>query len=81
MPSDEYANRYDEKCLPLVNLYDASRCISAIIFQEISMNPDLDDKTWIFLNPNANNKMPRYLADSFTFHNNALMDAFAYDNY
>ncbi len=65
----------------LINLNEASQCISAVIFQDISLSPSLDDDTWIFLNPNAKNKMPRYFANSFTFHNNSMIDDFAYDSY
>lgn len=75
------AQEYDNKCFPLISLKEASQCISAVIFQDISMSPDLDDVTWIYLNPNAKNRMPRYLADSFRLHINSILDDFTYDSY
>ncbi len=72
MPEDRNPQEYDNKCLPLVNLKEASRCISAVIFQDISMSPDLEDVTWIYLNPYAKHQMPRYIADSFQFHSNFI---------
>ncbi len=45
MPEDKYAQEYDRKCLPAISLKEASQYISALIFQDISMNPDLDDVT------------------------------------
>ena len=81
MPEDKYAQEYDRKCLPAISLKEASRYISALIFQDISMNPDLDDVTWIYLNPHAKKQMPKYIADSFRFHTNSTLEDFAYDNY
>ena len=81
MPDNIYAQEFDNKCLPKISLREASKCISAVIFQNVSMNTDISDETWIYLNPNANILMPRYLAEYFRFHSNSLLDDFCYDNY
>lgn len=81
MPDNTYAQKYDKKCLPEISLKDASKCISAVIFQDVSMSIESDDPTWIYLNPKATFPMPRYLAGLFCLHNNYTLDDFYFDNY
>lgn len=80
MSSDIYVKNYDNKCPELVSIKSASHCISAVIFQDISMNSDNDD-TWIFFNPLAKNPFPLHIADKFRFHMQSMFDDFRYDTY
>ncbi len=84
MPDNEYTSSLDDKSVPMVSLKAASKCISAVIFQDVSFagkNNGENNDTWIFLNPNALNKMPRYAADMFRFHMSAVLEDFSYDLY
>lgn len=80
MPDNIDVCEYDEKCPQLISLRAASQCISAVVFQDISMNNDNDD-TWIFINPNARNKIPNYVIDQFRYHLQSMSDDFSYDIY
>ncbi len=74
------ASSLDSACQPLISLKEASNCIAAVVFQDISMC-DTDNSTWIYLNPNARNKLPRYIADQFRYKPQCMYENFAYDNY
>ena len=80
MSDDIYAHEYDDKCSKYISLRTASRFISAVIFQDVSMQSS-DDDTWIFVNPNAKNKAPRYIVDQFRFNMQSMYEDFAYDYY
>lgn len=80
MPAETDVNIYDKKCPQIISIKAASQCISAVIFQDISMHSDNDD-TWIFINPNARNKIPRYIADKFRYNTQSMLEDFAYDVY
>ncbi len=80
MPNDVEIHEYDESCLPLISVRAASQCISAVVFQDISMYSDSDD-TWVFINPNARNMVPGYIVDQFRYHAQSMVDDFRYDSY
>ncbi|SCY46422.1 Helix-turn-helix [Lachnospiraceae bacterium XPB1003] len=79
--SDEIdVNEFDKKCSPIVSVKSASKCISAVIFQDISMHSGNDD-TWIFINPYARNKVSGYILNEFRYHIQSMFEDFAYDTY
>ena len=80
MPSDTYVEQIDQYCPPLINMNSASQCLSGIIFQEISMQPD-KDHLLLFLNPNARNVMPHYISDQFRFLSQSIIEDYSFDNY
>lgn len=80
MPEDKYISTYDDKSIPMVTLAEAAKCISAIIFQDISMNSSNDD-TWLYINPNAKNKLPGYIINHFRLHNCSMYEDYLYDIY
>ena len=80
MNDDIEVRKHDKNCPPLISLKAASQCISAVIFIDISMDSKNDD-TWIFINPNAKNALPRYIADQFRIKLKAVIDDFTYDIY
>ena len=80
MPNDVEIHEYDESCPPLISVRAASQCISAVVFQDISMYSNSDD-TWVFLNPNARNIVPGYIVDQFRYHAQSMVDDFKYDSY
>ena len=80
MPDDKYISEYDNHSIPMVSLNHASRCISAVIFQDISMYSDNDD-TWIYVNPNAMNKFPRCISLHFQSWTFPMYENYMYDCY
>ena len=80
MPDNKYISELDNHSVPMVSLNQASKCISAVIFQDISMNPQ-NDATWIYVNPNARNKFPRYVANYFRFRSSLMVEDFLFDWY
>ena len=80
MSDDIDVKKYDQKCPPIISTKAASQCISAVIFQDISMHSNNDD-TWIFTNPNARNKVPKYVVEKFRYHMHSFWEDFAYDVY
>lgn len=80
MPEDKYISTYDDKSIPMVTLAEASKCISAVIFQDISMS-STDDDTWLYANPNAKNKLPKYISNYFKLHNYSMYEDYIYDTY
>ena len=84
MPDNKYIDDLDKNAVHMVSIKAASQCISAVIFQDISFigdNIDKKNNTWIYLNPNAVNNMPRYVVDMFRFNMSAVLEDFAYDLY
>lgn len=80
MSDDEYIKKYDKKTLPLISTRSASQCISAIIFKDVSLDI-YGNNTWMFVNPNANNKLPGYISNQFRMQPNCYYDDYLYDNY
>ena len=80
MPDDKYISEYDMHSVPMVSLNQASKCISAVIFQDISMSPETNH-TWIFANPNASKKFPKYLLNYYLNRSFPMYEDFTYDRY
>ncbi|PTO54623.1 hypothetical protein CWN94_10580 [Vibrio splendidus] len=77
--STEMANTIDSKCGKDVTLSQASKSLSGILFLDA-----YNDKSWMYLNPNAYNKLDRYkLERAFDFRlpYEMYVDDFQNDNY
>lgn len=73
---------YDPKAQKNITVSDAIRKISAIWFVDINKSHEYNNNSsWAFINPNADNPIPRYQIDQL-FHNNGVyFDDFIHDNY
>ncbi|MCY7297240.1 hypothetical protein [Alteromonas sp. a30] len=77
--SDEYATCLDKKCKSDIKLSTASKYLSGILFYDIH-----NEKSWFYLNPNAEHKIDRHKINCiFNFENpeNMYTDDFSNDNY
>lgn len=77
--SEKDATCLDKKCRNDVKLSTASKHLSGILFYDI-----YNDKSWLYLNPNAEHKLDRHKIDSmFNFETpeDILIDDFSNDNY
>ena len=80
MPDNVETAEFDKKCLPIISLKHASKCISAIIFLDISMISN-DDNIMVFINPNAKNKIPQSVINKFRYNMQGVVEDFEYDVY
>ena len=69
---------YDGKARNDVSVATAARKISAIAFIDVS---DDNCHTSVFLNPNADNKIPRHQIDNLFTYADAKIETFEHDNY
>ena len=75
-------NTFDGKAKRNILVSNASKKISAIVFIDItSLNKTQNPGIFMFLNPNADHKIPQFQSYS-TFKNaGAIIEDFHYDNY
>lgn len=75
-------SEFDGKAQQGISVSVASKKISAIIFLDVSAeNNHHHSRVYVFQNPNADYKIPRYQIDSLFRYNGAVIENFQYDNY
>ena len=63
---------------------DAIKLISGIVFLNVNKSHVKNEKSiWIYVNPNAQNKIPRYQLDQLANYSyySVISDDFMFDNY
>lgn len=79
--SDHEINFYDKNAREGVNVSEAARKVSAVLFVDLEADSDMyADMSWLFVNPNADNPIYNYIAGCFQ-DCGSLVDDFMYDNY
>lgn len=73
---------FDGKARKGIKVSTAARKISAIVFLDVSKSYiSSQARTWLFLNPNADNKIPNYQVHQLFRLNGAYVEDFRFDNY
>lgn len=73
---------FDGKARKNVSVASAAKKISAIVFIDVSDDFDYQHcRTFVFQNPNADHKIPRYQIDTLFRYAGAKIDDFRFDNY
>lgn len=73
---------FDGKAKQEATIAIASRKISAIIFLDVVKYHSYEDcRTWVYVNPNADNPLFNYQIDQWFRQAGAFIDDFKYDNY
>lgn len=80
--SNRMLNEFDEKAVPNISLEVAAKKISAIVFMDVTKEWNYNDcRTWVYVNPNADNKIKNYEIDQWFRQKGACVEDFLYDNY
>ncbi|MDH2473512.1 hypothetical protein [Clostridium perfringens] len=75
-------SEYDGKAKKEITVATASKKISAIIFLDVTKEHNYEDcRTWVYVNPNADNPLYNFQIDQWFRQNGAFIDDFEYDNY
>ena len=75
-------NSFDGKAKNQYSVEDAARKISAIVFTDVTNYQDYSNcRMWVYVNPNADNKLQSYQINSWFRDNGAYVDDFRFDNY
>lgn len=75
-------NSFDGKARNDISVATATKKISAIVFIDVSDEFDyLHCRTFVFQNPNADYKIPRYQIDKLFRYAGAIIEDFRFDNY
>lgn len=75
-------SEFDGKAKQNISVSIASRKISAIVFVDVNEEYDYNHcRTFVFQNPNADYKIPRYQIDSLFRYAGAYVEDFRFDNY
>ena len=79
---DRKINEFDTKARNDISVATATRKISAIVFVDVSKEFEYKIcRTFVFQNPNADNKIPSYQIDSLFRYIGATIEDFRFDNY
>lgn len=82
LKNDEELGRYDGGSKQHISLATASKNLSGVMFLDISEVWTYENcRCWIYINPNANNKIPEYVINNRFRTLGAYIDDFKYDNY
>ena len=80
--SDKMLHDYDGKAVQDISLSVVMRKVSAIIFMDVSQKWSYENcRTWVFVNPNADNPLKSYQIDQWFRQAGACIEDFMYDNY
>lgn len=80
--NDKKLYEYDGKSIKDVTVSTASKKLSAIIFLDVTKKHTYEDcRTWVYTNPNADNKLYIHQINTWFRFNGAFIDDFQYDNY
>lgn len=77
-------NEFDGKADNNIKVSDAIKLISGIVFLNVNKSHIKNEKSiWIYVNPNAQNKIPRYQLDQLANYSyySVISDDFMFDNY
>lgn len=75
-------HEYDGKAKTTISVASASRKISAIVFLDVTKQYDYNNcRAWVFVNPNADNKLYEHQINSWFRFAGAMIEDFRYDNY
>ena len=73
---------FDRKAQNDISVATAAKKISAIVFMDVSNDFDYQNcRMFVFQNPNADYKIPRYQIDSLFRYAGATIEDFIFDNY
>lgn len=86
MSTSRFSNRmlheFDRKAVPNISLEAVAKKISAIIFMDVTHEWNYNNcRTWVYVNPNADNKIKNYEIDQWFRQAGACVEDFWYDNY
>ena len=75
-------SEYDENAKEGIKVATAAKKVSAVVFLDVTKEYDYSNqRMWVFLNPNADNKLRNYQVNSLFRHNGAYVEDFRFDNY
>lgn len=77
-----FINEFDGKARNGISVATAAKKISAIVFIDLSEDYNYENcRTFVFQNPNADCKIPRYQINSLFSYKGAMIETFEHDNY
>lgn len=80
--TDRTINEFDGKAMDNITVSTAAKKISAVAFIDVSKKTEYSNSNnYVFINPNADNKIHEYIKNQLFRYNGALIDDFMNDNY
>lgn len=77
---NRYINEFDGKAKTQISVEAASKKISAIVFMDIKSD-NISPQLYVYLNPNADNKLFKYQIDTMFRNQGAFIEDYEHDNY
>lgn len=77
---NRYINEFDGKAKKQISVASASKKISAIVFMDIKSD-NISPQLYVYLNPNADNKLFKYQIDTMFRNQGAFIEDYEHDNY